>query len=197
MQHIFSSKHGPEEYVNKNGAGEYPAAPKKCPFKDCGINLEMEKNGFYFRMLITMTFSGIIRIRRYKCPKCGRTLSMLPSFCISGYTYGIDFVIELLRQALNGGSVNKAVSDGRRYVASLSRRLVGKFLTRLRKNRKVIQYGLNQISPEYIGLGRLSGDTEWTKSFLDGIGPMLWPEFNAKFHNATGKSFMSLSITIA
>jgi len=191
------SKQKPEDYVDKDGAGEYPAAPKKCPFRDCGINLEMKKNGFYIRLLITITFAGIIRIRRYKCPKCGRTLSMLPSFCLAGFTYGVEFIVTLMQYAIEKGSIKKAVREWRAVASEVSRRLVNKYLARLRNNRKIIQYGINQLSPGNISLGRMPGDTEWTKSFLNGIRADLSPEFNASFHKSTGKSFMSFHNKIA
>ena len=197
MQNIFLSKDKPEDYVDKNGVGKYPDAPGKCPFGDCGVNLQMKKNGFYIRLLITITFAGLIRIRRYKCPKCGRTLSMLPSFCIAGFTYSIDIVVAILQYVINKGSIKKTVREWRAIAVEVSRRLISKYLARLRNNRGMIQYGINQLSPDNIGLGRLSGDTEWTKSFLGGIRPNLSPEFNADFHKITGKSFMSLHNRIA
>jgi transposase-like protein len=197
MQNIFLSRQKPEEYVDKDGSGSYPAAPKKCPFGDCVINLEMKKNGFYTRLLITIAFTGLIRVRRYKCPKCGRTLSMLPSFCLAGFSYGAAIVVALLQYAVNKGSIKKTVREWRAVAVHVSRRLISKYLARLRNNRKLIQYGINQLSPGGVGLGRLPGDTEWTKSFLDGIRPSLCPEFNADFHKITGKSFMSLQNSIA
>jgi hypothetical protein len=197
MQNIFLSKNNPKDYVAKRGAGEYPDAPKKCPYGDCGINIEMKKNGFYRRFLITITFSGKIRIRRYKCLKCGRTLSMLPSFCLSGYSYSVEFIVTLLQYVINIGSIKKAAREWRTCICDISRRLINKYLRRLRDNRKMIQYVLNQLSPDNIGIGRIPGDTDWTKSFLSGMQPTLWPEFNAKFHKITGKSFMSLHNSIA
>jgi len=197
MQNIFLSKQNPEDYVDEGGVGEYPGAPKKCPFKDCGVNLVMKKNGYYHRCLYTITFTGKIRIRRYKCPLCGRTLSMLPSFCLSGHSYGVEFIITLLQRVLTIGSIKRVVEEWRIKWAGTSRRLINKYLSRLRNNRGLIQYGINQMSPDNISLGRLPGDTEWTKSFLCGIRPNLCPELNADFHKITGKSFMSLQNRIA
>jgi hypothetical protein len=192
MQSIFLTRHRPEDYVNKEGSGQYPDAPKKCPYGDCGINIEMKKHGFYSRYLRTITFHGWIRIRRYKCPKCGRTLSMLPSFCIARSSYSVDFVIALLQYAINTGSIKRTVREWLAIGVSISRRLVSKWLKRLHNNRGLIQYGINQLSPGNIDIGRIPGDTEWTKSFLCGMQPALSPEFNANFHKITGKSFMSL-----
>ena len=197
MQKIFLSEQKPEDYVEKDGAGKYPPAPKKCPFGDCGVNLEMKKNGFYVRLLITITLSGWIRIRRYKCPKCGRTISMLPSFCLARFTYSVDFIAALLQYVINKGSIKKTAREWRAIGVDVSRRLINKYLARLRNNRGMIQYGMNQMSPDNISLGRLPGDTEWTKGFLSGMRPSLSPEFNAEFHKITGKSFMSLHNRIA
>jgi hypothetical protein len=197
MQNIFTSRHKPEDYVAKDGIGEYPAAPKKCPFGDCGINLEMQKHGFYIRMLITITATYRIRVRRYKCPKCGRTLSMLPSFCVARVLYSVDFIIALLQYVINKRSKRKTVREWRTIGVNLSRRLIAKYLSRLRNNRGMIQYVLNQLSPDNISLGRLSGGTEWTKGFLGGMRPNLSPEFNANFHKITGKSFLSLQNRIS
>jgi hypothetical protein len=61
----------------------------------------------------------------------------------------------------------------------------------------MIQYGINQLSPDNLALGRIPGDNDWTKSFLFGIRPSLCPEFNADFQKTTGKSFMSLQNSIA
>ena len=191
MQIIFLSKHEPADYVDKNMEGKYPDAPLKCPFKDCGINLTMKKNGFYKRYLKTSTFSGYIRIRRYKCPKCGRTVSMLPSFCVSGFSYGAELIINMAQSAAETGSVRKATKEWRGSAESVSRRLIALYLARIRGNRKLIQYGLNQISPGNAHIGGTPGDIEWAKRFLLGIRPTLAPEFNANFHKTTGKSFMS------
>jgi hypothetical protein len=197
MQNIFLSKNKPEDYVDKHGVGKYPEAPKKCPYGDCGVNIEMKKHGYYTRMLITITFTGKIRIRRYKCRKCGRTLSMLPSFCIAGYTYSLDFIIVLLKYAFNIDSIKKTVRHWITLGINISRRLISKYLKRLCNNRRLIQYGINQISPEKIIIGRLTGDTDWTKSFVFGMRSSLWQEFNNDFHKTTGKSFMSLHNSIA
>jgi len=190
MQNIFLSKQEPKDYTRKDGNGEYPPIPRKCPYGDCGINLEMKKNGFYIRMLITITVTYWIRVRRYKCPKCGRTLSMLPSFCVTRISYSVDFIIALLQYAINKCSIRKTVREWRAIAANVSRRLINKYLARVLNNRKLIQYGLNQLSPDNISLSRLSGGTEWTKGFLDGMRPSLSPEFNANFHKITGKSFL-------
>ena len=191
MQIVFLSKYEPKDYAEKDGAGGYPDAPCKCPHKNCGISLTMRKNGYYSRYLKTSTFSGRIRIRRYKCPKCGRTVSMLPSFCMAGFSYGVEMIINMARTAVEAGSIRKAVKEWAGCAEWVTRRHIALYLARIRGNRKLIQYGLNQISPDNANIGSIPGDTDWTKGFLLEIRHTLPPEFNAAFHKATGKSFMS------
>jgi len=197
MQIVFLSKQTPEDFTDEASCGKYPDAPKKCPFKNCGLPITMVKNGFYRRDLITARFNGRIKIRRYKCPKCGRTVSMLPSFCLAGFTYGVDIVVGLMRKAVESGSNRKAAESYRAVAGCISRRHVALYLSRLRKNRPLIQYGFNQISPGSIHIGDPPGDIEWTRSFLLGTGSTLSPESNTEFHKATGKSFMSTQNKIA
>jgi hypothetical protein len=99
--------------------------------------------------------------------------------------------------AVETNSIRKAANHTSKLIKTMTRRHIALYLARLRKNRSLIQYGINQISPENINIGSLSGDTEWTKRFLFGLKAKLQPEFNADFHKITGKSFMSVQNRIA
>jgi len=56
----------------------------------------LKKHGFYERYLITVGFEGAIVIRRYCCHNCGKTVSLLPSFCHPLRTYGIAAIFGIL-----------------------------------------------------------------------------------------------------
>jgi hypothetical protein len=58
----------------------------------------LKKHGFYGRYLVTVSFEGEIMIRRYCCPECRKTVSLLPSFCHPRRTYGILAIIGLLSE---------------------------------------------------------------------------------------------------
>jgi len=58
----------------------------------------LKKHGFYVRDLVTIGFEGEIIIRRYCCPDCRRTVSLLPSFCHPLRTYGLDAIYGLLKE---------------------------------------------------------------------------------------------------
>ena len=54
--------------------------PGYCP--QCHTKHPLTAHGFYTRTLIDTTFDGVIRVRRYLCQACKRTVSLLPEFVL-------------------------------------------------------------------------------------------------------------------
>ncbi len=54
--------------------------PKQCP--QCQAKQPLTAHGFYTRTLIDSAFDGWLRVRRYLCTACGRTVSLLPEFVL-------------------------------------------------------------------------------------------------------------------
>ena len=54
--------------------------PGHCP--QCHTKHPLTAHGYYTRTLIDATFDGIIRVRRYLCQACQRTVSLLPEFVL-------------------------------------------------------------------------------------------------------------------
>jgi hypothetical protein len=54
--------------------------PSHCP--QCRANHPLTAHGFYTRTLSDVAFDGIIRVRRYLCQACQRTVSLLPEFAL-------------------------------------------------------------------------------------------------------------------
>lgn len=54
--------------------------PGHCP--QCQAKHPLTAHGFYTRTLIDTAFDGIIRVRRYLCNACQRTVSLLPEFIL-------------------------------------------------------------------------------------------------------------------
>jgi hypothetical protein len=75
--------------------------PGHCP--QCQTKHPLTAHGFYTRTLIDTAFDGIIRVRRYLCQACQRTVSLLPEFVLpylrSGLTVIALFLIARLLQA--------------------------------------------------------------------------------------------------
>ena len=70
---------------------------------------------------------------------------MLPSFCLAGFTYGVEFVITLMQHAIEKGSIKKAVREWRAIATEVSRRLVNKYLARLRVDSHFISAEIIRI----------------------------------------------------
>lgn len=54
--------------------------PTHCP--QCQAKHRLLAHGFYTRTLIDSAFDGVIRVRRYLCQTCRRTISLLPEFAL-------------------------------------------------------------------------------------------------------------------
>jgi Domain of unknown function (DUF6431) len=54
--------------------------PHQCP--QCQAKQPLAAHGFYTRTLIDAAFDGWIRVRRYLCEACRRTVSLLPEFAL-------------------------------------------------------------------------------------------------------------------
>jgi transposase-like protein len=54
--------------------------PGHCP--QCHTKHPLAAHGFYTRTLVDAAFDGIIRVRRYLCQACRRTVSLLPEFAL-------------------------------------------------------------------------------------------------------------------
>ena len=54
--------------------------PGHCP--QCQAKHPLTAHGFYTRTLIDTAFDGVIRVRRYLCQICQRTVSLLPEFVL-------------------------------------------------------------------------------------------------------------------
>ena len=67
--------------------------PDHCP--QCEVHHPLRAHGFYTRTLVDIAFDGTIRVRRYLCRCCKRTVSLLPEFVLPYLRFGI-VVIALL-----------------------------------------------------------------------------------------------------
>ena len=54
--------------------------PTSCP--QCEAHRPLTAHGFYSRTFVDAEFDGSIRVRRYLCRCCKRTVSLLPEFAL-------------------------------------------------------------------------------------------------------------------
>jgi hypothetical protein len=75
--------------------------PAHCP--QCQAKQPLTAHGFYTRTIIDTAFDGSIRVRRYLCAACRRTVSLLPEFALPYLRFSVTaialFLIARLLQA--------------------------------------------------------------------------------------------------
>jgi len=83
--------------------------PDHCP--QCQARCRLTAHGFYLRTLADIDFDDSIRVRRYLCRACKRTLSLLPQFALPYLRFSLAVVaLFLAARLLVGRSLNAAAT---------------------------------------------------------------------------------------
>jgi transposase-like protein len=83
--------------------------PGHCP--QCQAKRPLTAHGFYTRTLIDVAFDGVIRVRRYLCQSCQRTVSLLPEFVLPYLRSSILFIaLFLLARLLHTQTLTAAAA---------------------------------------------------------------------------------------
>lgn len=64
--------------------------PAQCP--QCQAKQQLTAHGCYWRTIVDANFDGSIRIRRYLCEICQRTVSLLPEFALPYLRFSIAVI---------------------------------------------------------------------------------------------------------
>jgi hypothetical protein len=80
--------------------------PSHCP--QCQIQEPMRAHGFYIRTIVDEAFDGVIRVRRYLCQVCRRTVSLLPEWALPYMRFSIAVIGRRLKARLMESRVWKA-----------------------------------------------------------------------------------------
>jgi hypothetical protein len=90
IQHYFDEIADPDRY-----------RPDHCP--QCEAKHPLTGHGFYCRTLVDAAFDGVIRVRRYLCRFCKRTVSLLPQFVLPWLRFSISVIALFLAARLRSG----------------------------------------------------------------------------------------------
>jgi hypothetical protein len=75
--------------------------PDHCP--QCEAREPLIGHGFYRRTLVDRAFDGVIRVRRYLCRCCKRTVSLLPEFALPWLRFSVSVIaVFLVARLLRG-----------------------------------------------------------------------------------------------
>ena len=87
--------------------------PDHCP--QCEAQQPLAGHGFYQRTLVDVAFDGVIRVRRYLCRLCKRTVSLLPDFALPWLRFSLTvialFLVARLLQGLTLAAAAVAASQ--------------------------------------------------------------------------------------
>ena len=86
--------------------------PGHCP--QCQTKHPLTAHGFYTRTLIDTAFDGVIRVRRYLCQACQRTVSLLPEFVLPYLRSSLTVIAMFLFARLFAGKRSRAPPQPRR-----------------------------------------------------------------------------------
>jgi transposase-like protein len=88
--------------------------PAHCP--QCQAKHPLTAHGFYTRTLIDTAFDGLIRVRRYLCETCRRTVSLLPEFALPYLRSSITVIaLFLIARLLQGKTLAAALPPSSPY----------------------------------------------------------------------------------
>jgi transposase-like protein len=81
--------------------------PGHCP--QCEAKRPLTAHGFYCRTLEDIDFDGVIRVRRYLCESCRRTVSLLPAFALPYLRSSVlRIALFLVARLLQGQTLKRA-----------------------------------------------------------------------------------------
>ena len=87
------------------------ARPEQCP--QCQAKHPLTAHGFYSRTLTDSSFDGSIRVRRYLCETCQRTVSLLPEFALPYLRFSLAVIaMFLVARILHGHTLQQAGNTG-------------------------------------------------------------------------------------
>ncbi len=87
--------------------------PDHCP--QCEAKQPLIGHGFYHRTLVDRGFDGVVRVRRYLCRLCKRTVSLLPEFALPWLRFSLTvislFLVARLLQGLTLAAAARVASQ--------------------------------------------------------------------------------------
>jgi len=83
--------------------------PDHCP--QCEARRPLCAQGFYRRTLVEVNFDGFLRVRRYLCRGCQRTVSLLPEFALPYLRFSVSVMaLFLVARLLEGRTLLAAAA---------------------------------------------------------------------------------------
>jgi hypothetical protein len=110
MQMLYPFRGSIQQYIECGGSIEEAnrCRPARCP--QCESKQRLVCHGFYKRTVAEFDWDGVIRVRRYLCKACRRTVSLLPEFALPYLRFAIVVMAAFLKARLWRGQTFKAAA---------------------------------------------------------------------------------------
>jgi transposase-like protein len=111
MQMLYPFSSSIQQYIERIGSREQVnrCRPANCP--RCESKQPLVSHGFYKRTVVDVDTDWVIRVRRYLCWACRRTVSMLPEFVLPYLRFTIMVIGAFLKARLLLGQTLKAAAE--------------------------------------------------------------------------------------
>jgi hypothetical protein len=96
MQILYPFSGSIQQYNEQRA--NHPHRPCSCAL--CGCRKPLRAHGYYWRTVSDPGFDGRIRVHRYLCLACHRTISLLPEFVLPYVRFAITFIAAFLKARL-------------------------------------------------------------------------------------------------
>jgi hypothetical protein len=98
MQMLHPSSGSIQQYIEQIDDPDR-GRPSSCP--QCRAKEPLTAHGFYRRTIVDEVFNGSIRIRRYRCGACLRTVSLLPAWTLPFMRFSIPVIASVVKARLS------------------------------------------------------------------------------------------------
>ena len=111
MQMLYPFEGSIQQYIERVSSSEEAnrCRPASCP--QCESKRELVCHGFYRRSVADLDSECVIRVRRYLCTACRRTVSLLPEFALPYLRFTIMVIGVFLKARLVIGQTLKAAAE--------------------------------------------------------------------------------------
>jgi len=115
MQMLYPLDVPIQQYINRVQEAEEVdrCCPGECP--QCEAKDRMKAHGFYSRTIVDDDFDGEIRILRYLCEACRRTVSLLPGWALPYLRHSIAWIGKIVTARLMAKAAWKDAAPGASY----------------------------------------------------------------------------------
>ena len=115
MQMLYPHDVSIQHYINRVQEAEEVdrCCPAECP--QCEAKERMKAHGFYSRTIVDDDFDGEIRILRYLCGACRRTVSLLPGWALPYLRHSVAWIGKIVTARLMAKAAWKDAAPGASY----------------------------------------------------------------------------------